>query len=133
MVPVNYLAIIAATLAAFLFSALYYFLLNKKIVAIRESYVAKDVDANPGMSFNKLIIEITRTFVVGLAMSYAVINAQTLVHAAVVVVWLWIAFPVVLLVGSVIHERYPASLAFIHAIDWLVKLMIIATIITLWR
>jgi hypothetical protein len=46
---------------------------------------------------------------------------------------LWIAFPVVLLVGSVTQENVPWKLAAIHAGDWLAKLLIIAVIVSLWR
>ena len=45
---------------------------------------------------------------------------------------LWIGFPVVLLSGSVIHEHVPWMLATIHAGDWLLKLLVIAAIVTLW-
>lgn len=44
-----------------------------------------------------------------------------------------IGFPVVLLTGSLIWERVPPALAAIHAGDWLLKLLIIATIVTVWR
>jgi hypothetical protein len=46
---------------------------------------------------------------------------------------LWIGFPVVLLVGSVYHEKVPPRLAAIHAVDWLLKLLAIATIVGVWR
>ena len=39
---------------------------------------------------------------------------------------LWGAFPVVLLTGSVVHERVPWQQAAIHAGDWLVKLLLIS-------
>jgi hypothetical protein len=39
---------------------------------------------------------------------------------------LWGAFPVVLLSGSVVHEKVPWQLAAIHAGDWLVKLLLIS-------
>ena len=133
MGPINYPAIAVATVAALIFSALYYFLLHRKITALRETYVNDYEAARTKMTFNKLIVEFTRTFIVGLAMAYAVINAQNIIQAAVVVIWLWVAFPVVLLIGAVMHERFPASLAVIHAFDWLVKLMIFAVILTFWR
>ena len=133
MFPINYTAIAAATIVAFLFSALYYAILSKKVVTIRKTRYGNDEVAGESMGLTKVIIELTRTFVVGLAMAYALTNAMNIAQGAVVVVWLWIAFPVVLLVGSIIHERYPVSLAFIHAIDWLVKLLIFAVVLTLWR
>lgn len=46
---------------------------------------------------------------------------------------LWIAFPVVLLAGSVFHESVRWRLAAIHAGDWLVKLLVIAVIVRFWR
>ena len=45
----------------------------------------------------------------------------------------WIAFPVVLLTGSVIHENVPWKLAAIHAGDWWVKLVVVSVIVSLWR
>jgi hypothetical protein len=46
---------------------------------------------------------------------------------------LWIAFPAMLLAGSVIHENVSPNLAAIHAGDWLVKLVLISVIVTVWR
>jgi hypothetical protein len=42
---------------------------------------------------------------------------------------LWGAFPVVLLTGSVVHEKVPWQQAAIHAGDWLVKLVLIAAVV----
>ena len=41
---------------------------------------------------------------------------------------LWGAFPVVLLTGSVVHEQVPWQQAAIHAGDWLMKLLLVATL-----
>ncbi len=41
----------------------------------------------------------------------------------------WVAFPVVLLVGSVVHEGVPPLRAAIHAGDWLVKLVVITLLV----
>jgi hypothetical protein len=46
---------------------------------------------------------------------------------------LWMAFPVVLLIGSVTQEGVPWRLAAIHAGDWLAKLLIIAVVTSVWR
>ena len=42
---------------------------------------------------------------------------------------LWGAFPVVLLTGSVVHEKVPWQQAAIHAGDWLVKLLLISLVV----
>jgi hypothetical protein len=45
---------------------------------------------------------------------------------------LWAGFPLVILSGSVFHERVPAALAAIHAGDWLLKLLAICTVLSVW-
>lgn len=44
---------------------------------------------------------------------------------------LWVAFPIVLLAGSVIWEDVPTKLAAIHAGDWLVKLSAVTVIVAI--
>src|SRR6266567_2433338 len=46
---------------------------------------------------------------------------------------LWVAFPLVLLVGSVTQENVPWKLGAIHSGDWLAKLVIITVIVTVWH
>lgn len=135
MIQINYLAIIVGVIVAMLFSALYYFLLNKQVMALRASKLDKKEDVRTTATPNKLIIEFVRTFVLGLVIAYAVglLGSVQLNQAVVIAFWLWIGFPVVLLVGSVIHEHFPARLAVIHAGDWLVKLLIFTTILSYWR
>lgn len=45
---------------------------------------------------------------------------------------LWAGFPLVLWTGAMLHERTPWKLVAIHAGDWLVKLLLIAAIVTTW-
>lgn len=47
-------------------------------------------------------------------------------------VTLWVGFPVVILAGSVFHERVPLQLAVIHAGDWLLKLVAITVSVVIW-
>jgi hypothetical protein len=42
---------------------------------------------------------------------------------------LWGAFPVVLLTGSVVHEKVPWQQAAIHAGDWLGKLLLVSLVV----
>ena len=42
---------------------------------------------------------------------------------------LWTAFPLVMLSGSVVHEKVPWQLAAIHGGDWLLKLLAIAAVV----
>lgn len=136
---VNYLAIITATVVAVLFSSLYYILLNKRVTAIRAEAAketkSKKTDVNTTTTPNKLIIEFTRTFVLGLVLAYAchLLGVTTIPQALLLTVWLWIGFPVVLFTGAVIHEHFPARLAAIHTGDWLIKLLLFTVVFSLWR
>jgi Protein of unknown function (DUF1761) len=44
---------------------------------------------------------------------------------------LWIGFPFVLWVGAVIHENTPIRLAVIHGGDWLIKLLLVGTVVAI--
>ena len=46
---------------------------------------------------------------------------------------LWMGFPFVLWTGAISWENTPRMLAAIHAGDWLVKLLVIAVIVSVWR
>lgn len=136
---INYLALAVTTFLAVMFSAVYYIVLNKKVVAIREAAAKetknKKTDVRTTMTPNKFIVEFVRVFVTGLVISYAVVllNIHELVPALLLGLWLWLGFPAVLLVGSVIHEHFPAKLAAIHAGDWLIKLLLFAVVLSLWN
>lgn len=41
---------------------------------------------------------------------------------------LWAAFPVVLLTGSVVHEKVPWQVATVHGGDWLIKLLLMSAL-----
>lgn len=68
-----------------------------------------------------------------IALVFNKLGVTELNEALVYGVALWIAFPVVLLAGSVIHEKVPVMLASIHAGDWLVKLLFISSLVTVWN
>lgn len=135
MIHVNYLAIIVGTVLAVAFSALYYFLLNKQVVAYRAAWRGKNSEVQTTISINRFLIEFVRTFVLGLVIANAIslLNLLALNQAALFAIWLWIGFPVVLLTGLVIHERMSAQLVAIHAGDWLVKILLFSILLTLWR
>jgi F0F1-type ATP synthase assembly protein I len=136
---INYIALVITTIITIIVSALYYILLNKRVVAIRAQVAkqtkVKNTDIRTTMTPNKLIVEFVRTFITGLVIAYAVLllGTDTFGGSLVLGVWLWIGFPAVLLTGSVIHEHFPPKLAAIHAGDWLIKTLLFSVILTLWH
>ncbi|MGH8838368.1 MAG: DUF1761 domain-containing protein [Jiangellaceae bacterium] len=80
-------------------------------------------------------LELVRSLVVAMVLAWLAVGIDITDWAGAVGPGLaaWIAFPVVLLTGSVIHENVPWKLAAIHAGDWPVKLVVVTVIVSLWR
>jgi Protein of unknown function (DUF1761) len=80
-------------------------------------------------------LELAKSFVVAAATAIlvAAIGITDVAGAVTLAVGLWIAFPVILLIGTVTQEGTPAPLAAIHAGDWIAKLLITAIVVTVWQ
>ena len=135
MIPTSYLVIVVTSVVAYLLSSLYYFGFNKRIKAIRRQYVANQYGELSSVSFTKVLVDLIRTFVLALVVAYAVtaVNIWFVDQALTVALWLWVGFTVVLLVGMVVHEKFPTSLAVIYAGDWLIKMVLFCVVFTAWR
>jgi hypothetical protein len=130
MPDLNLLAVLAATIAAFLSGAAYYALLGGKLAEVSEA-AAQGGQPSPW----KLAVELLRGLVI--AAVVAGLAAQAEIDAwsggLLLGLALWIGFPLVLWTGAVIHENTPSMLAAIHAGDWLLKLLAVAMIVSLWQ
>ena len=131
MPELNYLAIAVAAVAVFVVSTVYYIGFTDRLKRLSAAYA--DADARPAVW--RVAIEILRSLVVGAVVSglVSLIGVADLAGAVQLALALWIGFPVVLLTGSVIWERVPPRVAAIHAGDWLLKLLMIGVIVTVWR
>jgi hypothetical protein len=123
---IDLLAVLAATVAAFLSAGAYYAVLGDRLAAVSGA----SGQAPPWT----LAVELLRCLVLaavvaGLA-SQGEIDEWT--GGVALGLALWLGFPVVLWTGAVVHERTPLALAAIHAGDWLVKLLLIAVIVIVW-
>lgn len=115
------LGIGVATLAAFLISALYY--------AIAPGGPSAGDGRSPGAAI-QAITELLRSAVIS-ALLAGLMSAGGWNEAgrgALLGLSLW-AMPVVLLIGSIVHEATPPRTAALHAGDWLLKLVAIGIII----
>lgn len=124
-----WIGIAAATVAAFIFSSLYYVLLTPlERRAAGERAVER---GRPGPL--RVAAELVRTVV--LAAGFAWLADRTgmldLPGSLLLAAVLWLAFPAVLLTGSVSWDRVPVATALLHGGDWLLKMLLIATIISL--
>lgn len=137
MPELNYLALAVATLAAFVISTAWYTVFGTQLATQRTAGAggtdARASDAAPALW--KIGVELLRSLIVATTLAYAAahLGIVGLSGAVALGATAFVAFPLVLLVGSVIWEDVPVGLAAIHAGDWLVKLVVLAVIVALWR
>lgn len=126
----NYLAIVVASVAAFILSAVWYGVFGGSLAELHPAYA----DSGPP-SAKDAIVELARNLVVATVLAGLAdqIGIEGWAQAALLGFALWIGIVVVLLTGSVYHEKVPVKLASIHAGDWLLKLVIVAIIVGVWQ
>jgi len=133
---VNYIAVLVATIVVFVLGWLWY----SPLLFYKPWMRARGIDpavamAGAKMPTGKLAIELVRCFVLAYIVAHFVaalgINSWFIaVHFGLL---LWIGFPVILLTGSILWDNVPVKVAAIHAGDWLVKLLVIPIIVTVWQ
>ena len=77
-----------------------------------------------GAEFGRTLVLVAVFAVLAAATSWPLLGLAALV---------WAGFPVVILAGSVLHERVPLRLAALHAGDWLVKIAVVAVVLEFAR
>ena len=134
MPGINYLAVVVAAVAAFVMSSVYYILFGKERMKLLGDTPGAAADMRRVRPL-KMLGEIVRTLVVAyvLARFVVLLGVVDWKGAVQLGTWLWIGFPLMILVGSVVWDKRPWKLAAIHAGDWLVKLLLMAVILGVWR
>jgi hypothetical protein len=130
MIDVNFVAIVVAAVAAFVASSVYYMLLSRELATLSPAYADTSRPRAWKIAQEPVRNLVIASVVAGLASLLEIADWTGALQLAVA---LWTAFPAMLLAGSVIHEDVPWKLAAIHAGDWLLKLVIIAVIVGVWR
>jgi hypothetical protein len=136
MVQVNYLHVLVAAVVVFVLGWLWYspLLFFKPWMRLRglDPVAAMAGAKMPG---GKLLVEFVRCFLLAFVITRFVglLGITSLMGAVHFGFFLWIGFPVILLTGSVLWDNVPWKVAAIHAGDWLVKLLVIPIIVSLWR
>jgi len=130
MPDVAFLPILVASIAAFALGGMYYAVLGEQLASV--SAVAAASQEPPPW---KLAVELLRWLILAAVVAGLAVRGEIdqwsgglMLGAA-----LWIGFPLVLWIGAVIHENTPWKLAAIHAGDWLVKLLVVAVIVSVWQ
>jgi Protein of unknown function (DUF1761) len=128
---ISYWAIVAAAVAAFVFSSLYY-----SPALLGNVWRAADPTAAAGAkpSAAKALVEIARTLVVTLVLARVMTLAGSgeLKSALQLAVWLWFGFSAMMWLGAIMWESTPWKIAAIHSGDWLLKTVLMAAILGAW-
>lgn len=132
MVKTNYWAIVVAGLAAFVMSSLYY-----SPLLLGNVWRAVDPVATAGVTppILKAVGELFRTIIISLVIArlMALIGGSDWKSAVRLALWLWLGFSGMMWVGAIMWEQTPWQIAAIHSGDWLVKTVLIASILSAWR
>lgn len=130
MPDIDLLAVLVATLVVFVVGLIYYGVFGGQLAQVSEAAAAGERPPPWKLGVELLRSLIIAAVVAGLA-SQGQIDAWT--GGLLLGLALWFGFPFVLWTGALIWERTPWKLAAIHAGDWLVKLVVVAVIVSVWH
>lgn len=127
MPDLDVLAVPAATVAAFVLSGAWYAAFGSQLAATRGAAAADEA-----MPAWKVGVELLRSLVLSAVVAGLASRADVdgLAGGLLLGLVLWLAFPLVLWTGAVIHEGTRWQLAAIHGGDWLAKLLVIGAIVS---
>jgi hypothetical protein len=130
MPEVDVLAVLVAGVAAFALGGAYYAVLGEQLATVSEAAAA--AEQPPSWTF---AVELLRGLVVAAVVAGLASQGEIDSFAGGVCLGLalWVGFPLMLWVGAVMHERSPVKLAAIHAGDWLLKLVVVAVVVSVWQ
>jgi hypothetical protein len=127
MPDVELLAVLAAAALAFVLSGAYYAVLGDQLARVS----ATDAQMPPW----KIGVELARNLVLAAVVAGLAVRGDIdeWTGGLLLGLALWLAFPLVLWTGALIHENTPVRLAAIHAGDWLLKLLAVAVLVSVWQ
>ncbi|MGH3473902.1 MAG: DUF1761 domain-containing protein [Aeromicrobium sp.] len=127
----NVIAILVASAVAFVLGGFYYAILGKQLATVSEAAATVGGSMKPW----QLAVELLRCVVLATVIACLVskTGADEWQEGLGLGLLLWVGFPLVLWVGAIVHERTPLKLALIHGGDWLIKLPVVAVILSVWQ
>ncbi|MCI0687910.1 MAG: DUF1761 domain-containing protein [Sporichthyaceae bacterium] len=130
MADLNYLAVAVAAVAALIVSFAWYSVFAAQLAALHDAYAG--TERPPAW---KILVELVRCLVLAVVMAGFVerMDIDGWPDAVLFGLVAWVGFPVVLWTGAVIWENVPRKLAAVHLGDWLLKLVLVAFIVGVWR
>jgi hypothetical protein len=130
MPEVNWLAALVATIVVFVLGSTYYAVLGAQLAEVSDA-AARGERPPPW----KLAVELARSLILAAVVAGLARKGEIdqWTGGLLLGLALWIGFPFLLWTGAMIWENTSWKLAAIHAGDWLVKLLVVAVIMSVWR
>ena|SRR5215469_15200036 len=133
MTGIHYFAVLVAAVSAFVASSVYYMVFGKSLVALLPAEsVAVGMRKVPAW---KKAAEFVRGFVVAFVVAYLVAQFGVVgwTGALRLALLVWLGFPFMILTGAVLWDNRPWKFAAIHSGDWLMKLVLMTVILSMWH
>jgi hypothetical protein len=131
----DHLPVIAAVLAAFVVSTIWYspLLFGKQWVALRSQWMR--IVPDPHIASWKPWVELARETIVAYVFSrlFKQQAIDSLKGALSLGFWVWLGFPVTMMVGASLWDHKPWVLGLIHGGDWFTKMLVMAAVIMFTR
>ena len=130
MPDLDLVVVLVGTVVLFVLGAGYYAVLGDRL-----AQVSAAAAAGGRMPPWAIVVELGRCLVLAAVVAGVAAEADVVgwTGGLLLGLALWVGFPFVLWTGAVVHERTPPALAAIHAGDWLVKLLVVGTIVGAWQ
>jgi Protein of unknown function (DUF1761) len=129
------LPVIVAVLAASVVSAIWYspLLFGRQWIALRSQWM--HIPPNPHIASWKPFAELMRETLVAYVLSRLVKRQaiDRLTHALSLGFWVWLGFPITMLVGASLWDNKPWVLSLIHGGDWFTKMLVMTAVIMFTR
>jgi Protein of unknown function (DUF1761) len=130
MPDVNALTLLAGTIAWFVLGFAYNTAVADRLAEVSEAAAADEQPEPWRLAVEFLRGLVVATVVVGLAVQGRI---DEWTGGLALGLALWIGFPAVLWTGAMLWERTRFELAALHAGDWLVKLVVVGVIASVWQ
>ena len=132
MLRTNYLAVGVAAVAAFVASSVWYIVFGKELAKVSPAFAEALVQKPQPW---KMVVVLVVSLVLSLVLAYLIarLGITTWTGAAQLGILLWIGLSAMQWTSSIVWEKVPLKMAAIHAGDWLVKLLVITVILSVWR
>jgi hypothetical protein len=132
-IHINYLAVVVAALANYIIGAIWYGVIFSD--AWKKMSGITDMKPTP----QNIVLGMASALVMSYVLAHAIVFASAYMKASCVSVGLtggffnWLGFIATVTLGGVIYEKRPWKLWLLNNAYWLISLLVMGTILSVWR